>query len=50
MVDLTSKPRFRFIGMSVMGLGISRAIDLAIGGAVSMRADVAVGFSRLFLW
>ena len=50
LVDLADRPRFRFIGMSVVGVGLGGAEGLAIGRAVSTEADVAVGFSRLSLW
>ena len=52
VVGLASRPCFRFIGMSVVSLAVSLggAEGLAIGGAVSMGADVAFGFSRLSLW
>ena len=44
VVDLAGWPRF-FVG-AAMGL----AIGLAINGAILTGADVAVGFSELFLW
>ena len=48
VVDLAGRPRF-FI-RAVIGLGISRVVGLAIGGAVLIGTDVAIGFSELFLW
>ena len=48
MVVLAGQPCF-FIEIAV-GFTISGAVDLAIGEAVSMERDVAVGFSGLFLW
>ena len=48
MMDLAGQPRF-FVGAAV-GLGISRAMGLAINGAVLTGTDIAVGFSRLSLW
>ena len=48
IVDLESWPRF-FV-KAVVGLGIGRAVDLAIDGAVLMEMDITVGFFRLFLW
>ena len=48
MVDLADQPHF-FVG-AVMGLGISGAVSLAIGGAVLIGTDIAIGFSRLSLW
>ena len=52
MVDPASKPRFRFIGMFVVGLavGLGRAEGLAIDGIVLTGVDVAAGFSGLSLW
>ena len=50
VVDLTGWSRFRFIGMFAVGLGIGRAMGLVIGRVISAEADVAVGFSGLFLW
>ena len=47
VVDLAGQPYF-FVG-AIMGLSISRAVGLAIGGVVSTGTDVAVGFSRLSL-
>ena len=47
VVDLTGQSRF-FVGAAV-GLGISKAVGLAIGGAVLTKTDVVVGFSRLSL-
>ena len=47
-VGPAGRPRF-FVG-AIMGLAINRAVGLAIGGAVSTGADVAVGFSGLSLW
>ena len=45
-----SRPYFRFIEVSVVGIGLSEADGLAIGGAVLKEADVAVRFSGLSLW
>ena len=42
-----------FVGATVgliVGLTIDRAVSLTIGGIVLMGTDVAVYFSRLFLW
>ena len=52
VVNSASQPCFRFIGMSVVGLaiGLSGAKSLAIGGTILTGADVAIGFSELFLW
>ena len=50
MVDIIGWPRFRFIGMSVVGVGLGEAKGLAISGAISTRADVAVSFSGLSMW
>ena len=53
VMDLANKPCFRFIGMSVvidLAIGLGRAESLAIGGAVSTKADVAIGFFELSLW
>ena len=36
--------------MSLMGLDISRVVGLTINKTVLMGADVAIGFSGLFLW
>ena len=47
-VGLASRPYF-FVGVT-MGLVIGEMVDLAIGGAVLTRADIAIGFSGLFLW
>ena len=47
VVDLAGQPRF-IIGATV-GLGISKAIGLAIGGVVSIGTDVAVSFFGLSL-
>ena len=40
---------FCFFGAFV-GLAIGGAMGLTIGRAVLMGADIAVGFSELFLW
>ena len=53
VMDPTGWPCFRFIGMSVvvdLAVNLGRAEGLAIGGAVSTGADIAVGFSGLSLW
>ena len=64
VVDLAGWPRFfveaamgragqlyfRFIGVSVIGVGLGKADSLTIGGAVLTGADVTVDFSRLCLW
>ena len=53
MVDPTGRPRFRFIGMSVvvdLAVGLSGVEGLAIGGAVSTGANIAIGFFGLSLW
>ena len=42
-VDPAGRPRF-------LAVGLGGADGLAIGGAVSTGADVAVGFSGLSLW
>ena len=47
MINLANRPHF-FI-RAAMGLGIGRAVGLAIGGAVLTGTDVAVGFSGLVL-
>ena len=49
VVDPRSWPRFRFIGMFAVGLGISWAVGLAIRGAILTGADIDVGFSGLSL-
>ena len=52
MVDPTSRPRFHFIGMSVvvdLAVGLGGVEGLAIGGAVLTGADITVGFSELSL-
>ena len=61
-MDPTNQPRFFFgVAMSpanqlhffvgaIMGLAISGAVSWAINKAVSTEADVADGFSKLFLW
>ena len=36
--------------MFAVGLGIGRAMSLVIDRAISTEADVAIGFSGLFLW
>ena len=36
--------------MSMIGLGISRMVSLAIDGAILTGAEVAIGFFGLFLW
>ena len=33
-----------------MGLAIGGTVGLAIGGAVLIETDIAIGFSGLFLW
>ena len=52
VVVLADWPRFRFIGMSVVGLaiGLSKAEGLAISGAILTEADITVSFSGLSLW
>ena len=47
VVDLADRPRFYIEG--ALSLGINRAIGLVIGGAVSTRTDIAIGFSGLSL-
>ena len=49
VMDPTGQPCFRFIKKSMVGLGIGRAMGLAIGRAVLTGADVAISFSRLSL-
>ena len=62
VVDSTSRPRF-FVGVTVdlagrlcfgaivgFAIGPDRVDGLAIGGAILMGSDVAVGFSGLSLW
>ena len=51
MVEPAGRLRFRFIGISVMGLTVNlgRAEGLAIGGAVLIKTDIAVSFLKLFL-
>ena len=46
----TGWPRFRFTGRFMVGVGLGGVDSLAIGGAVSTKVDVAVGFSKLFFW
>ena len=48
MVDLADWPRF-FVEATI-GLAISKAVGLAIGGAVLPGTNVAVGFFELSLW
>ena len=48
VVDPTGWPRF-FVWATV-GLAGWPCVGLAIGGAVSMGREVAVGFSGLSLW
>ena len=43
-------PYFRFIRISVVGIGLGEADSLAIGGVVSTVADIIVGFSGLSSW
>ena len=50
VVDPTSQLCFRFIRMSMGGIGIGGPVGLAIGGAVLTGVDIAIGFFRLFLW
>ena len=40
---------FRLIGISVVDIGLDGADSLAIGGAILIGADVAVGFFGLSL-
>ena len=47
-MNLIGWPRF-FIGV-VMGFVIGGTADLAIGGAVLIEINIAVGFFGLFLW
>ena len=50
VVDPAGGPRF-FVGAVVaLAIGLGGADGLAISGAVSIEADVAVGFSGLSLW
>ena len=62
MIDPASWPRF-FVGATVslagqpyifvetvVGLAIDEVVGLAIGRAILTKADVTVGFFRLFLW
>ena len=54
VVNLTDQPRF-FVGSAISPASwphffVGAAIGLAIGGAISTKADVAVGSSRLCLW
>ena len=57
VVDPTGRPRF-FVKAAVdpagrlcfLAVGLDGADGLAIGGAVLMGVDVAVGFSGLSLW
>ena len=52
MVDPVVRLCFRFIRLSMIGLAVGLGVieGLAIGGAISTRADVAVGFFGLSLW
>ena len=52
LIDPTNQPCFNFIRMFMVGLAIwlDRADGLAIDEAVSMEADIAVGFYNLSLW
>ena len=49
-MGLVVRPRFYLIGMFIVGVGLGRADGLAIVKAISMGANVDVGFSGLFLW
>ena len=48
VIDPIAQTDFRFIAMSVVGLGISEVMCVTIGKAVLTVTDVAIGFSRLF--
>ena len=48
-MGLAGWPSFRFIGMSVMSVGLGGADGLVIDEAVLTGADVAVGFFGLSL-
>ena len=51
-MDLASWLRF-FVGAVVgltISLAISSVVDLVIGEAILMEANVAIGFFKLFLW
>ena len=47
MIDLVGQSHF-FIG-AIMGLGINRAVGLAIIRIVLTGTDIAIGFFELFL-
>ena len=49
IVDLSSQFYFRFIRISVVDLGIGRVVGLAISRIVLTKADIAIGYSQLFL-
>ena len=49
VVDPTGQHCFHFIRISMVGLGISRAVGLVIDGVILMGAYVAIGFFGLFL-
>ena len=47
IMDSISQSCFRFIGMSMIDLGIARAVGIAIGRAILTKIDIAIGFSKL---
>lgn len=53
MVKPIGWPYFCFIKMIILGLAdslvINKVVDLAIGGAISIRTDVIIGFFGLSL-
>ena len=40
---------FRFIGIFIIGLGIDKAMGLAINQAISIETDFAIGFYKVSL-
>lgn len=54
LVEPIGWPYFYFIKMIILGLAnslvISKVVDLAIGGAISIKTDVIIGFFELSLY
>ena len=47
MINLAGRPHF-FV-RAAMGLGIEKAVNLAIGKAILTETDITISFSELFL-
>ena len=50
IMNLISQLGFYLIKVSIEGLGIGKAVGLAIGGAILTKINVNIDFSRLSLW